>query len=277
MNEKKNSKIPPPRHLKKREKEEEYFKKLEAHKIQALKQKLEKEEEKKEKPLSEKAPFRARFRYLLEAVLVFLFALVLTRGLVSLKSDWLERYLHIILAGLWLYLPAFFMFRKGELLEDFALARLNFWASLKWFFLVSLLVFPGFYFVLWYGARRFLSYEFQLTIPAHLGNLLLFQFLLVSFPEEWFFRGYLQGRFNQVFGRPKKFLGAPLGWGWLFSSLLFALAHFTIHPQPEHLLVFFPALVFGWLREKTESLLAPVLFHFLANLSFIIFQISLIR
>ena len=277
MDEKKKSQIPPPRHLKKREKEEEYFKNLEAKQIQALKHKLKTELEKEGKLPSEKAPFRARFRYLLEAILVFLFALVLTRGLVSLKSDWLEKYLHIILAGIWLYLPAFFMFREKESLEDFALARLNFWASLKWFFLISLLVLPGFYFGLWYGARRFLSYEFQLTIPAHLGNLLLFQFLLVSFPEEWFFRGYLQGRFNQVFGRPKKFLGAPLGWGWFLASLLFALAHFTIRAQPERLLVFFPALVFGWLREKTNSLLAPVLFHFLSNLSFIIFQISLIR
>jgi len=275
MNDKKypHEPVPEPKSLKKRKKEEEYFKRLEAEKIKALKEKLKKEEAKYDR---EKETRSLQWKLLVEAIFVFIIALILTKLIIHSASPAIAKYSDLILAGLWLYLPAVFMFRKKENLKDFALSQLNLFSSLRWFFLLTLLILPFFYFLLWIGAKWILKYKFQLTLPAHFFNLCIFQLLLVAFPEEWFFRAYLQGRLNQFFGRNKKFFSAQVGWGLVFASLFFAFAHFSSRVEPVRLLVFFPALIFGWLREKTNSLLASVLFHFICNLSFIIFQISLI-
>jgi uncharacterized protein len=56
-------------------------------------------------------------------------------------------------------------------------------------------------------------------------------------------------------------LGTSVGIALPAGATLFALHHFVISPIPPVLLVFFPALLFGWLRETTGSLPAPGLFH----------------
>ncbi len=97
------------------------------------------------------------------------------------------------------------------------------------------------------------------------------QFLLVAFPEEYFYRGYLQSRFTKAF-KPKD---ERSKW-WIFSpsivltSLLFGLGHLFV-PVGGALIVtritvFFPSLIFGWLRDKTDSILAPVIYHACCNL-----------
>jgi membrane protease YdiL (CAAX protease family) len=37
-------------------------------------------------------------------------------------------------------------------------------------------------------------------------------------------------------------------------------------PNVQRLAVFFPALLFGWLRARTRGIGAPVLFHALCNI-----------
>ena len=91
------------------------------------------------------------------------------------------------------------------------------------------------------------------------------QLILVAVPEEWFFRGYLQQRLDQAFGRPWRVLGADLGWGWLLASVMFAIGHLVLDPRPARLAVFFPSLLFGWLLSRTRSILAPAGFHALCN------------
>ena len=88
---------------------------------------------------------------------------------------------------------------------------------------------------------------------------------LIALPEEWFFRGYLQGRLDQLWGTPKRFLGVDLGWGLIVSSLAFAALHPILIPGFHRLLVFFPALFFGWLRARTGNIGAAVLVHALSN------------
>jgi len=97
--------------------------------------------------------------------------------------------------------------------------------------------------------------------------LLLFgsQLILVAIPEEWFYRGYLQERLDETMGRQWSILGTRLGWGWLLSSVLFALGHLVLDPRPTRLAVFFPSLLFGWMRARTGSILAPALFHAISN------------
>ncbi|MBI3072524.1 MAG: CPBP family intramembrane metalloprotease [Deltaproteobacteria bacterium] len=97
-------------------------------------------------------------------------------------------------------------------------------------------------------------------------NLFLAQFLLVALSEEIFFRGYLQTRLDEAFPPRRTFLGATVGWGLLATSALFALTHVVSHGTPVVLAVFFPSLAFGWLRAKTGSIIAPIIFHGLCNI-----------
>jgi membrane protease YdiL (CAAX protease family) len=93
------------------------------------------------------------------------------------------------------------------------------------------------------------------------------QLILVAVPEEWFYRGYLQQRFDDALGTKWRLWGAELGWGWIVSSGLFALGHLVLDPRPERLAVFFPSLLFGWMKARTGSVLAASLFHALSNVA----------
>lgn len=95
-------------------------------------------------------------------------------------------------------------------------------------------------------------------LVVHLG--------LVALPEEWFFRGYLQARLDRRLGTPWRLFGASIGPGLLWSALAFALLHPILIPGFHRLLVFFPALLFGWLRARTGALGAPVVVHAASNL-----------
>lgn len=92
----------------------------------------------------------------------------------------------------------------------------------------------------------------SITVPA-----VIFQLLSVSFPEEFFFRGFLQDSMG------KKYKGI------LFVSLLFALAHLPraiFYNEWMVLLGFFPSLVMGWLYMRTNNILPGTIFHLLANI-----------
>ncbi len=270
--------VPEPDHAKKHKQEEEYFLKEDEKKLGALRDKLRLEKQLQEQ-LAAGAEARQKSNRLKigEAVLILIAALGLTRLTLLVKSGPIAHYADLVLAAIWLYLPAMMVWLRKESLKDFALAQLNLAKSLLWFLIAAAAIFPAFYAAGYLGALKIMRLQFQLTIPQNLAILSLGQLLLIALPEEWFFRGYLQGRFNQALGKKWKLFSAQVGPGLILTSALFALAHFTIAQSPDRLLVFFPALIFGWLREKTGSLLAPILFHFAANLTFIIFQMSLIK
>jgi uncharacterized protein len=211
---------------------------------------------------------------LFEALTVTGMALCLSALVIFVKLDFLDKYAELILAAIWLYLPAAAIFINKQKLDDFAVSNIKPVKSIVWFLIASLAIFPVFYLGAAAGATKLLHLTFRLTIPAHFWPLFLGQLLLVALPEEWFFRGYFQAKMNRVFGRKWKLFGAEFGPGFFITALVFALAHLLGGQTWDRLLVFFPALVFGWLREKTGSLAAPVLFHFASNLGFIIFQMS---
>ena len=90
--------------------------------------------------------------------------------------------------------------------------------------------------------------------------VLIRQLFLVAFPEETFFRGFLQ----ESFGNNRK--------GLIATSILFAVAHIPISLIIGNwfaLLTFFPSLVMGWLYMRTRNTLPSTIFHFLANIVFI--------
>ena len=60
-------------------------------------------------------------------------------------------------------------------------------------------------------------------------------------------------------------LGADLGPGIVRLGAVFAVGHFLTIRIPARLAVFFPALLFGWLRARTGGIGAGVVFHALCN------------
>jgi len=116
-----------------------------------------------------------------------------------------------------------------------------------------------------------------------LAGWLLYQFLYVAVAEEVFFRGYVQYNFlhlvDPVESRSRKprhsdggvnRLAPPRGGGVLPASIIisaacFALAHTIVQGQIVSVLTFLPGLILGWLFVRTGTLLAPILFHGLAN------------
>jgi len=110
------------------------------------------------------------------------------------------------------------------------------------------------------------------ALPAHAWRLILIQLLLISLPEEFFFRGWLQTELDDRWGRRWKLVGAEIGPGLIATAALFAIAHVAAQPTLFRALVFFPGLLFGWLRARTSSVAYPIILHTLCNLTFIAAQ-----
>jgi membrane protease YdiL (CAAX protease family) len=117
----------------------------------------------------------------------------------------------------------------------------------------------------WYASRPFL--------PVVLTVLWLF--LGAGFGEEIFFRGYMQSRVDQAFGRPWHFLGVDFGAGLIVSALLFGFIHVlnTVDYFTGRwdfawwwgLPNFVSGLFYGCLRQKTGSIVAGGVHHGLAD------------
>jgi hypothetical protein len=106
----------------------------------------------------------------------------------------------------------------------------------------------------------------HLRLPQGFLLLAANQLLVVALPEEVFFRGYLLQRLESRWPPHVRVAGAQVGWALVASAVLFALGHVLVDFNPQRLAVFFPALIFGWMRARTGSLAAGAAFHALCNL-----------
>jgi membrane protease YdiL (CAAX protease family) len=117
------------------------------------------------------------------------------------------------------------------------------------------------------------GYSSRPVLPVLLTVFWLF--FGAGFGEETFFRGYVQSRVNQAFGRPYRFLGVDFGPGLLVSALLFSFVHVlnTVDYFAGRwdfawwwgLPNFITGLFYGVLREKTGSILAGSVHHGLVD------------
>lgn len=108
------------------------------------------------------------------------------------------------------------------------------------------------------------AFDFK-TLSA-LPKDMLGQLLVIALPEEAFFRGWMQTSLESFFPRKWRFLGADLSPAIPIASLVFAVGHVLTRPDPTRLAVFFPALVFGFLRARTGGIGTSLCFHALCNL-----------
>jgi membrane protease YdiL (CAAX protease family) len=90
------------------------------------------------------------------------------------------------------------------------------------------------------------------------GSLIVVVF--VGFLEEVIFRGLLQDALTDLYGR------SGIAWG----SLLFAVAYLGVHPATFVLFAAALGLAFGWVVERTASLVGVILAHSLLAIGLIL-------
>jgi len=151
--------------------------------------------------------------------------------------------------------------------------------AIGWALVLAAITFVPFFF----GWRYFWHPKgsFALHVePLEALNEVFGQLVIIALPEEAFYRGYLQSRLDAAmpgFGLrrqkgtgelvPARFniFGASVGPALLVTSLVFALGHFATIREPARLAVFFPSLLFGWLRYRTKGIGAGIAFHAMCN------------
>jgi membrane protease YdiL (CAAX protease family) len=234
---------------------------------------------------------------LLETLLMFggsiLLCALLWQG--RLVSSFVATNLQALIAAIFLYVPTGLLIKRHEYFNDYGLTIHPLGRGIGLFCASAAIIFPLFIlgsyhfyqltclagitaspFLRWIRSlralrsmcRRFISpwNQVQVRIPPQFGQMVLAQLLVVALPEEFFFRGYLQSRLEQVWPSSHRLLGAQVGFPLVVASLLFALGHVLVDFNGLRIIVFFPALVFGWMRQASGSILASVLFHASSNL-----------
>jgi len=102
---------------------------------------------------------------------------------------------------------------------------------------------------------------FHPRLPAGYGwSNVVDEVFVTALPEEFFYRGWMQTRLKRVWPGGARIAGVLVGPAFLLTAALFAVGHLAIF-QASRLLVFFPALLFGWLRERTGTVVGSTLFH----------------
>lgn len=105
----------------------------------------------------------------------------------------------------------------------------------------------------------------------------LVQLLVVALPEELFFRGLLLRLLEERFPPKWRAGGGGIGLALVLSAAAFALVHLPKDGDPRALATFFPALLFGWMRSTTGSILASTLTHGGANILVRVLELSVLR
>jgi len=102
-----------------------------------------------------------------------------------------------------------------------------------------------------------------------LPSVLLYGVLIYPILEEIVFRGAIQGAFLKNATLARSFSGISLAC--VVVSIVFAAAHLLRQPALWAALVFFPSLVFGWARDRHQTLYSPIALHMSYNAGFILF------
>jgi membrane protease YdiL (CAAX protease family) len=202
-----------------------------------------------------------------ELAIVTVSLLVISHLLFIFKNvAWVGRSISTIVAIIFLYVPVVVLWKRGRRIDFLDRDLRSFLRSVMVFIVAVLVIFPPFllaahYWQLWVFGKH----AFRAAAYPNLLNACVFQLLLVALPEEFYFRGYFQSTIDIVCKKRIRFLGVDVGWGFLITAAVFAVSHTIVAYQWWHFSIFFPALLFGYLRLRTGSITAPVLFHVASN------------
>lgn len=103
--------------------------------------------------------------------------------------------------------------------------------------------------------------------PLPPGKLISTPFLFLTLwqptVEELLFRGFLQGQWSRSPWAKRSYGGITAAN--VVTSILFVLAHFFSHPPEWALSVLIPSLVFGYFRDRHQSIYPSIFLHIFYN------------
>lgn len=112
------------------------------------------------------------------------------------------------------------------------------------------------------------SLQTEHTSVALANPVILFKWLLwAPVLEELLFRGVVQGQLQRYFHSGATVLGLSRA-NWI-SSLLFTGMHFLHHPPLWAAGVLLPSLVFGFFRDRHNSVVPSIVLHGIYNAQFL--------
>ena len=114
----------------------------------------------------------------------------------------------------------------------------------------------------WLALYLFTRPAVDLVWPLHEPLRFAIAALLYPVAEEVVFRGLVQDLAQRHL--PAWQIG-PLSHANIITSLLFTALHFINHPPLWAVAVFIPSLVFGFFKDRTGALAAPIALHVFYN------------
>lgn len=241
-------------------------------------------------------------RELKQALQAFAVATVLVAilGLVARGVGFVSANLGALVAIVFLYLTVYVANHRGEDLVDFGFSSKPRMRSVMIALAYMVVVFPIFVvgFVVFHNlacdqdsilaplAQSGMCFGFDGWSSAHWPNMGLMsddltrlslefvfvQVVVVALPEELFFRGLIHELCERALPPKRRIFGGGVGWALVISSAIFALGHLTVTFDARRLAVFFPGLIFGWMRSSTGSIMAGVIAHTASNVFILALQ-----
>jgi len=210
----------------------------------------------------------SRTSLVLELGILTIALLVITRVLFLFRSIYfIDKAIPLIVAILFLYGPVIMLWWKKRGMDFIDHGWRKYVRSIVMFVLFSVIIFPPFLVAAHFWMKWVYGLEWvRVANIPDFWNVFAYHLILVAIPEEFYFRGYFQSTMHSILPSRWRILGVRLGFGWIITALIFAIAHTIVTYQWWHFSIFFPALVFGYLRERTGTITTPILFHAAANL-----------
>jgi len=114
-------------------------------------------------------------------------------------------------------------------------------------------------------------FMFLLGVPRRESpvSLQAIGYFVVAYPilEEIVFRGGIQPALTSRKTLAQSFAGISIAN--VIASILFAGAHLLSHSLFWSSLVFIPSLVFGWARDRHNTVMSPIILHMTYNAGFL--------
>lgn len=202
---------------------------------------------------------------LLTLIAVWASVIAAIRFFSDLPHAIVQKNLQVIIAMLQIYTPVILSFIDRSRIDYWEVSRAHLITAARMVAIVSLVIFPLAFLTNHYYQKLYFTVSYHAGSSAPWPTYLLAQVILTGFPEEFFFRGYMQGVLSQIIPPRRRVFGAPFGVAQVLTALLFALSHSLVELKGWHIFIFFPGLVFGWLKEKTGTIWAGTVFHAACN------------
>jgi len=228
-----------------------------------------------------------------EAVLVWLavIAALAVLELAGLAVPFVHQLVGAAAVAAFLWVPLRILERRGEDARDAGWRFDNLGTDLAYALVACALILPPFAlgFSWFLGALPSLSPAQARLLGPYVGHAHPLRFTLgpdpwelfgriagnaaVAFAEEFFYRGYVTLRFEERWPPARRILGAPMWKAAVLAAVLFALGH-LLQPAPWRLFVFFPALIFAWLRARTGTIAGAAICHFIFNVALLLLELA---